>query len=256
MGAVDNESYFESLCAQEQYLQTNYSETQSIIKILKSLANEEASDEEIIALLKKLTDKYQSLTASSIDLKYSKYDTREAQIAMMNLGEKGARGSELDSVPDFQEYSLLVENINKELLVYMNLLGRLSSDLAKQIELTDTAVTPVIVDDWCPPEEILSILEKFTTETTKTSELRSKLQHYLDQIKMERARFTLENEYSLKETLDKLNMEVNYWRKEWDNIEMLMFGDGPNSMKRMMKNVNTLRSKMMNTMEVPAIDMH
>ena len=60
---------------------------------------------------------------------------------------------------------------------------------------------------------------------------------------MARAKFGLENKYSLKERLSTLTKELNHWRKEWDDIEMLMFGDDAHSMKKMIQKIDSLKSE-------------
>lgn len=240
----DSESpYFDMLCEQEQVLQENHRQLQCVIGLLKDLANPETPEADQILLLQSLSKKYKDLISSSVDLRFIKYQTRESQISALKRTRRNINPSKLQTIEDLGEYVTLHETVGRESLEYVNLLERLSVDLAKQIEIADPAVTEFVVDNWNPPKGIFAILEELENPDTDAADLRSRLSRYLDQIKMERAKYTIQNKYSLQETLSSLNKEVNDWRKEWDAIENLMFGDSSHSMKKMLQNIELLKSK-------------
>ncbi|EDO19223.1 hypothetical protein Kpol_1050p83 [Vanderwaltozyma polyspora DSM 70294] len=235
------EDYFESLCSQEQYLESNYEDLVEVLEGLEGLLDDGCSEERQLELIRGLASGCGKLNGSLIDLKFGKYNTREAQVKM----QKGNNDQKLvNEVSQYQDYFALVETVNQDMLVYINLLERLASDLFIQVEDAQFKDNEVImVDEVAAPVEVQDVLKKYITESSETSVLRDELDKYLNEIKMERAELTIKNKFSLQPTLNELSKEVNYWRKEWDNMEMLMFGDGPNSMKRMMKNIESLRAK-------------
>lgn len=237
-------SYFDTLCEQEQVLQENHKQLHSVIGVLRELASPAKSEADQVQLLNSLSKEYQSLTANSIDLRYVKYKAREAQVAASKKTKSNDAYRKLRDLEGLAEYVTLFESINKDSLEYVSLLERLSVDLAKQIEIADPSVTEFVVDNWNPPAGIYSILEELGDPNIDASDLTSRLGGYLDQIKMERAKYTIQNKYALQEVLQNLNKEVSCWRKEWDSMENLMFGDSSNSMKKMLQNVDSLKSKL------------
>ncbi|CCE61604.1 hypothetical protein TPHA_0A05300 [Tetrapisispora phaffii CBS 4417] len=249
--AYSAEDYFEALCAEEENVHANYGELKKMVSILKDLTNEDSSDEELISKLKELEKVHYAVKKSTADLKFSKFKVRNTEVNVIENSKLNGNndyqhdliGNKINEVENIKEYIETIENLNSDLMIYTNLLGRLSVGLIQQVQVSNTENSEIMINDYPPPEEIVSILEKFNTETTETDDLRGQLDDYLQKIKMDRAKYTLENEYLLKDSLLTLSKEVNYWRKEYDNLEMLMFSDGPNTIMKMMKNVDSLRLK-------------
>ncbi|CCC69719.1 hypothetical protein NCAS_0D01380 [Naumovozyma castellii] len=239
-------TFFESLCEEEQHLQENHENLQAVLKTLNSLTNGTATDAEIEQNLALLSTQYKSLVSNSVDLRYSKYQTRESQLKST---ERVARDAQLmkrrQPTANLREYVNVTESINRHSLEYVNLLERLSVDLAKQVEISDPSVSKFVLNDWNPPKGVQAILDKFADPSADAALLKMELVHYLDDIKMSRAKYSLENKYSLQDKVVNLNTELNRWRKELDDIEMMMFGDGATSIKKMLANVESLRSKIM-----------
>lgn len=235
---------FDMLCEQEQALQENHRRLNAVIKVLSELAEPANSEPEQIRLLKSLSEEYQELVGSSIDLRYLKCQTRESQIAASNKARRNADYSKLQNIDGLAEFVTLYDMVSMDYLRYVNLLERLSVDLVKEIEIADPTVTEFVVNKWNPPKGIFEILDELADPATDVVAVRSRLNGYLDQIKMERAKYTIENKHSLQGTLRDLNKEVSNWRKEWDSIENVMFGDGSHSMKKMLQNIDSLKSKL------------
>ncbi|CCD23996.1 Thp2p NDAI_0C03360 [Naumovozyma dairenensis CBS 421] len=238
-------TYFDSLSEQEQHLQENYSCIKDIFKTLKQLKNKDATDDELKQNLDNLSIYYRDLTRSSIDLKYNKYQTREIQLSHLDkISNEAQTFKRKHKTIYLREYVNTTESINGKSLEYINLLQRLSVDLVRQIEISDPNVSKINVDGWNPPKKIQVLLDKFGEPDADTRELKIQVQRYLDDIKMSRAKYSLENKYSLQEKLSEVTKAVNQWRAEWDNIEMMLFGDGSNSMKNMLANVESIKSKL------------
>ncbi|CAI4039542.1 hypothetical protein SMKI_08G2100 [Saccharomyces mikatae IFO 1815] len=242
MTREEGRTYFESLCEEEQSLQESQTNLLNILDILLALANPKSSDDLLTESLKKLPDLHRELIKNSIRLRYNKYQTREAQ-----LFENAETGRDItagvQNRKSVSEYYSTFEQLNKDTLRYINLLKRLSVDLAKQVEVPDPSVTVYDVDKWVPSEKLQGILEQYCASDTDIRGVDAQIKNYLDQIKMARAKFGLENKYSLKERLSILTKELNHWRKEWDDIEMLMFGDDAHSMKKMIQKIDSLKSE-------------
>lgn len=237
-------TYFDSLCEEDQALQQNYEQLQEVLQTLKNLAEPGKSEDDQLQSLRNLANSHEKLVSNSIDLRYTKYKTRESQVANGKRFRRNENHSKLQNVQGLKEYVTLMEHVNKESLDYVNLLQRLSVDLAKQIEISDTEVGEFAVNNWNPPADMQSILEQLADPEKDSTQLQLQLTHYLDQIKMERAKYTIENKYSLQETLNEVNKEVNYWRRNWNTIENLMFGDSAHSIKKMLQSIDLLKTKL------------
>ncbi|CAI4516056.1 ASN_HP2_G0024070.mRNA.1.CDS.1 [Saccharomyces cerevisiae] len=242
MTKEEGRTYFESLCEEEQSLQESQTHLLNILDILSVLADPRSSDDLLTESLKKLPDLHRELINSSIRLRYDKYQTREAQLLEdTKTGRDVAAG--VQNPKSISEYYSTFEHLNRDTLRYINLLKRLSVDLAKQVEVSDPSVTVFEMDKWVPSEKLQGILEQYCAPDTDIRGVDAQTKNYLDQIKMARAKFGLENKYSLKERLSTLTKELNHWRKEWDDIEMLMFGDDAHSMKKMIQKIDSLKSE-------------
>lgn len=244
MGRESEQTYFDTLCEEEQISQETHEQLHTVVEVLKELANATKSEQEQNELLHSLSKEHRKLTDICIDLRYAKYQAREAQVAASKRTKKNHSNTKLQDTKSLAEYITLCESISKDSLEYVNLLERLSVDLAKQIEIADPKVSEFIVDNWNPPKGIYAILETLGDPTVDPKDIATRIRGYLDQIKMERAKYTIQNKYSLQETLHDLTKEVNSWRKECDSMENLMFGDSSNSMKKMLQNVDSLKFRL------------
>ncbi|EJS43394.1 thp2p [Saccharomyces arboricola H-6] len=243
MTREEGRTYFESLCEEEQSLQESQTKLSNILDVLLELTNPKSSDDLLSESLIKLPALHQDLLKSATRLRYDKYQTREAQL--LEDSEAGRDTSAgVRNQKSISEYYSTFEQLNRDTLRYVNLLQRLSVDLAKQIEVSDSSVTVYEVDNWGPSEKLQGILEQYCAPDTDIRGVDSQIKNYLDQIKMARAKFGLENKHSLKERLSTLTKELNHWRKEWDDIETLMFGDDEHSMKKMIQKIDSLKSEL------------
>lgn len=240
---MDN-SCFERLCEQEQALHENYQHLNGVLQVLRELTDASKDESGQMNALRSLSEGYSSLVASCVDLRFAKYQARESQVAALQRTRRNSNYARLQSVENLAEFITLVETISRNYLTYVNLLERLSVDLVKEIEIADPSVTEFVVDRWNPPKALQPILEDLADCNTDPEAANDRLDGYLDQIKMERAKYTIENRHSLQGILRDLNKEVNDWRKEWDAIENWMFGDSAHSMKKMLQNIDSLKSKL------------
>lgn len=243
----DNENtYFDSLCELEQSLQSNHEVLQNTLQSLKKITDDSASDAVLLKTMEQLRKEYDGLLGSTAELRYFKFQTREHQMSNENRLEIKNREFIIGPrhLPNIKEYVTCVEDINRDSLEYINLLNRLSVELTKQVDISDPNVTEFVIDKWNPPAELQQILDNYSNPNVEADDLNAEFQNYLNKIKLSRAKYSLENKYLLQSHLAELNKEANYWRKELDNIEMMMFGDGPNSIRKMLQNVDSLKAKL------------
>lgn len=273
MSGIENgNEYFDSLCELDNYSQTNFEKLQDVLKTLLKLLKLQSSisnmatttddieneditnavkDDDIIKLLDTLSRDFDSLIETSIALKQAKYQAREAQIQCAEFIE-AANHTRLNRSPfgkDLMEYVDVLECIQRDSLRYTNLIDKLSIDLVKQVEVSDPNVSRVDMDTWRPSKELQEILDQYFNTDEGVSKIDDDLKNYLDQIKLSRAKYTLENKYQLQTKLNELNSEINQWRKECNNMESLMFGDDPRSMKSMLRTIGSLKQRLMNERE-------
>ncbi|KAG0655734.1 hypothetical protein C6P44_005454 [Monosporozyma unispora] len=261
MSSVENGiEYFDSLCELEDYSQTNYEKLQAVLKTLKKLLECEKSnnnDTEILNLLNILARDYEGLLGSSVDLRQAKYQARESEIQSADQMETDNH-TRLNRTPfgdDLIEYIDVMEDIQRDSLRYTTIVERLSIDLAKQAEVSDPEVSKYDMNDWKPSKELQDVLDRFYDDNDKVYEINDGIKSYLDQIKLARAKYTLENKHQLQAKLSQLNKEVSHWRKEWDSMETLMFGDDPKSMKSMLHNIESLKQTLIEEKQQEQDDM-
>lgn len=252
MSGVENgNEYFDSLCELDNYSQTNFEKLQDVLKTLRKLLecqNSPNNDTDILGLLDVLARDYEGLVETSVDLRQAKYQARESEIQSTEQMET-INHNRLNRTPfgdDVRNYINVLEDIQRDSLRYTTKVERLSADLAKQAEVSDTEVSRFDMNDWKPSKELQEILDKYFDENNDTHAIKNDVKSYLDQIKLARAKYTLENKHSLQVRLSQLNKEVNQWRKEWDSMETLMFGDDPKSMKSMLSTIGSLKQTLIN----------
>lgn len=251
------DTHFETLCEMEQNLRTTYEEAQRTLQTLEKLTDEQSTDSELLSLIDKLSENYNDLVGSSVDLRYSKFKNKESEVrcaakVRSSNAAAVARATSTSAQAEssvIREYTTYMETLNRDSLEYINLLNRLAIDLVKQVDISDPDVVEFIIDNWEPPAELKSILEQMSDPNSDLTSAREQLQDYLNSIKLSRARYYLENKYILQDTLKTLSKEVNNWRRELANIEALLFGNGPNSMRRTLSNVEALRSNLVREQE-------
>ncbi|CCH59612.1 hypothetical protein TBLA_0B07960 [Henningerozyma blattae CBS 6284] len=241
-----NNSYFEALSEQEGQLEASHDSVQKTINLLIQLANDNDDDNHKLELLKRLNDEYPKLLKNNTDLYHGKFNAISAKIenepAPLTIHDSNVLADEAKD--SLEECVNEIEEIYRNSQKYINMVNRLSVDLAKQIETADIRKDKYIVDNWLPPKEIEEILQEFTDDDSEAVRLRARLEQYLDQLKMERVKYTLENRYTIEDKLILANKEVNRWRIEWDKLETLMFGRGPNSLKNMLQKNEQLAEKL------------
>lgn len=273
MSGIENgDEYFDSLCELDNYSQTNFQKLQDVLKTLlkllklqssttdtsittRNVENEDTTnaidDNNIIKLLDTLSRDFDSLIETSIALKQAKYQAREAQIQCAEAMETDNH-TRLNKSPfgkDLTEYVNVLECIQRDSLRYTNLIDRMSVDLVKQVEVSDPNVSGVDMESWKPSKELQEILDQYSNTDKDLSKIDDDLKDYLDQIKLSRAKYTLENKYQLQTKLNELNNEINQWRKECNNMESLMFGDDPRSMKSMLRTIGSLKQRLIDGRE-------
>lgn len=247
MSADKENNYFDALCELDQDLNTNHSILQDTLVTLQKLTDDTATDVELLRSLEGLNTCYDRLVDSSTGLLYEKYQTRENEVADGNRLEIENREYIIGTktTPDMRQFVTYLEEINRDALEYMNLLNKFSIDLVKQVDISDPDVSEFIFKNWNPPKELQKIIDEYNeADAVSANELNTKLKGYFDSIKLSRAKYNLENRYLLQKQLTQLNSEVNYWRSELDKMEGMLFGDGPHSIKRMLRNVDSLKEKL------------
>lgn len=249
----NSDEYFDSLCELDNYSQVNFEKLQDVLRTLKKLLKYQDirdgsdSDADILKTLDILSGEYNSLVETSVDLRHAKYQSRESQIqsAEQMETENHNRINRSPFGEGFRKYIGVLGNIQQDSLKYTNMVERLSVDLAKQAEISDANVSRYDMNEWEPSEKLQRILNKYSDDKEGTDSIDAEVKDYLDKIKLARAKYALENKYSLQAKLSQLNEDVNYWRKEWDNMESLMFGDDPKSMRSMLKTIQSLKQSLM-----------
>lgn len=273
MSGIENgDEYFDSLCELDNYSQANFEKLQDVLKTLlkllklqsstidtsittRNVENEDTTnaidDNIIIKLLDTLSRDFDLLIETSIALKQAKYQAREAQIQCAEAMETDNH-TRLNKSPfgkDLTECVDVLECIQRDSLRYTNLIDRMSVDLVKQVEVSDPNVSRVDMESWKPSKELQEILDQYSNTDRDLSKIDDDLKDYLDQIKLSRAKYTLENKYQLQTKLNELNNEINQWRKECNNMESLMFGDDPRSMKSMLRTIGSLKQRLIDERE-------
>lgn len=244
--------YMESLSQLKGKLDTNYELLQNLLEVLSGIVRSD-DEQEVLQLLNKLKDYYDKLISSSTDLRYSKFQSLEARLSDIDqletqnhilMSNKEILGD------DVIEFISVWEDIQQDSLRYLNLLNTLSVQLARQIEVEN--VFKYDMNDWEPSDDLKQLIEQHLLETneagtgedTNSKPVDLQVKEYLNNLKLTRAKYAVDNKYNLKEQLDSIQKECQYWKQEWDNIESMMFGNSPRSMKTILHKVETMKTRL------------
>lgn len=236
--------YFEAICTQEEQLQSNAGELDKAICLLQGLAKEEGSDDEKIQLLKELGAQYEKLSESSTELYLGKFESIEADLVAQEKTEFTGSNRNIENIAECAE---TLQELQQDMQAYMNMLDRLSVDVAQYIDTTDVAESEICVDKQAPTSELLEILNGFIDDNEEPIRIKARLDEYLNNIKMERVQYALENKFTLEERLKEVQSEVSRWRNEWDTLENSLFGDSTSSLVKLIQRNEQLTQKLNDT---------
>ncbi|KAG0676950.1 hypothetical protein C6P41_004487 [Kluyveromyces marxianus] len=139
----------------------------------------------------------------------------------------------------FEEGKLLHETWMR----HLSLISNLSDDLVVKLESHDDSNLVVTNKDPLPPvlKNTIRKYEELGPEQQHIEDIRATLFQYLDDIKAGRAKYALENKYILNTSLQEITKEVSEWSQRWTNIENTLFGDSPNSLKKLIQKADEIK---------------
>ncbi|SCU99440.1 LAFA_0G24080g1_1 [Lachancea sp. 'fantastica'] len=126
---------------------------------------------------------------------------------------------------------------------HINLVGRLSSKLCDPALASDRAIKHQ--DEDLDLEQILKAYDSVGAENLEeTADLKRQLLRWTDAMKMEKARFTLENQHILRDKLKSMTAEVTQWKNNYESVEDTMFGDDAHSITQTIQRIQKLRPQL------------
>lgn len=261
-----NTTFVDLLDEQQGFLEESYEQVNEALRLLYKLADENEADEKKIKTLKKLQEEHPALVKSMANLKSNQSSVMESYNTKVKISPSAdtARSKLFFSYKDASNpdnlfiYTRELRNLNRSWMIHVNLLGRLSMKLCRQLESTgDTS--KIVINRTNPPQEIDEILKQYDSLRSEgendeqiiddANELRYNLLQYIDNIKFSRARYSLENKYLLKDLFEKLTKDVANWRQQWDSLENMLFGESGNSMKKVVQKIESLKKDLDNSPE-------
>ncbi|CUS23029.1 LAQU0S08e00562g1_1 [Lachancea quebecensis] len=227
-------------------LDLNYAYSSELIESLFELSSD-SSDDKTIGAIHALQKTFCSFTTSLADLRdennnaLESYNTKKKLEPFANVA-KSRLSATLDESGNPSALLSYIDEINtgNDLsLEHINLIGRLSSILIEML--------PTELDDSTQNLELSQILEAYDINSTVNEDtecLKEKLLDWIDSVKLEKARYSLENQHILRDSLKNLTLEVTRWRENYDSIEGMMFGENANSISQMLHKVQELRPQL------------
>lgn len=227
-------------------LDVNYAHSSELIESLSVLSSD-STDDKMIEAIRALQTTFHSFTTSLADLRDENINAMEshntkrklepfANVAKSRLSATFDENGNASTLLSYIDEVITGNNLNLE---HINLIGRLSSVLIEML--------PSELDDSTQNLELAQILEAYNTDSKGSEDtdcLKEKLLDWIDSIKMEKARYSLENQHILRDSLKALTMEVTRWRENYESIEGMMFGENANSISQMLHKVQRLRPQL------------
>lgn len=248
----------EHLCEQEEHLTITENCVLDLLDSIDAVLQDTGlNDDALNSKLDSIQQKRDALLEALIDLRASKFETKEDYVLILDrLEDELIKRKRSHKILGIKESAEILEKFQMESLQYTNMLHRLATEIAV-LNRDDNPViasgpnprerpslTTRVNASFLPSTGILQLLNRLHEPQADTNQLRTELTTLLDNVKFSRAQYQLENKYVLHEQVLDLTRQVNRWRKEWDDIETLLFGDGPRSIKSVVKNVENLKQQL------------
>ncbi|AMD21187.1 HEL093Cp [Eremothecium sinecaudum] len=244
--------YMDLLNEQQGYLDENYNLAQEVLDILDGLANEEKSDEDKIALLKSLKKGSDELFSSLINLRINNINSIESYNTKMKIGPSSdvaksklkVSPTDLGNPDNLYNYLKELRLLNFEWMKHLKLLNDFSTDMSFPIA-NQEGTDHIVVNREHFPAELLPVLERYDQHgeaVDDTMKLRSEMMQYFENIRSTRAKYHLENKYLIATSLKELTKSVAAWSSKWENLESLLFGDNPNSIRKLLQSVQSIKA--------------
>lgn len=232
-------------------LEGNFYHLEALLDALQAVVSEENADSERIKALMSLNDEYPSFVKSLASLRDNQtsiiesYNTKMKLSPLASVAKSGLSVSGADGSADLLRlYVNELKMLDNACLEHGNLLGRLSSNLGNQMKQDiDTSIS-VEVSKRDALREIMAKYDSIDGNDDQPEILRQELLDYIDSMKMEKARYSLVNQYMLSDSYKQLTKEVTQWKHQYESLEGIMFGDNPNSIRSMVYKIESLKEKL------------
>ncbi|SCU90075.1 LAMI_0E00518g1_1 [Lachancea mirantina] len=162
-------------------------------------------------------------------------DVARSQLSFSRTGHP--EGSEL------LEYINEVQELELSLFEHQSLLGRLSASLDLSESANERSVRPAKDDD-ATKNVFHQLLKQYSATNSSQDELtklRDQLMELINDQKLEKAQYSLENQHTLKEVFSQLAHQVTEWKEQFQSLEDIMFGNGPRSMLSLFHEVDKMK---------------
>ncbi|SCU81565.1 LAME_0B07690g1_1 [Lachancea meyersii CBS 8951] len=248
MDSKNVESMLDELVA---LLKSNYQLSNGLLDNLQTLVEDSANDSAKNEALMAMRADFGPFMMSMADLRDGHISIIESYNTKLKLGPsadvaKSRLTASIDKEGNITELLQSIYEISESYNLHMehiNLIGRLSS------KLCDTALysskTALGADDELDIDHILDAYETSGDGDVKDIEyLKSRLLGWVDSHKMEKARYTLENQHILRDKLRDMTSEVTRWKANYESIENTMFGDDAHSITQTLRRIENLKPQL------------
>ncbi|SCU79441.1 LADA_0B00672g1_1 [Lachancea dasiensis] len=240
-------------------LEVNYNHADQLFDYLETILMNSTEKSAQIAALQKMSGSFAQLTMSMADLRddhTSVVESYNTKLKLAPLADVAKSRLTVTSNSDGQasemlEYLNEVNDSHNLQLEHTNLIGRLSSNLCDAA----SAFSQVEKEDYFDLESWLQSYKSEDASVETREILKSRLVSWITSIKMEKARYLVENQHILRDMLKSLTSDVAQWRTNYESIESMLFGDAHNSIAKTLLDITNLRQELDRKSEDEDIEM-
>ncbi|SCU92388.1 LANO_0E00650g1_1 [Lachancea nothofagi CBS 11611] len=228
-------------------LNVNHQHSIELLDDLETLVVDSSAESKKTEALKSMRANFARSTMSMADLRDEHTNIIESYNTKLKLGPLAdvAKSRLTVSVDSNGDPSLLLDYITEVNdshslhMEHVNLIGRLSSKFSDSAVSSskDSSNTGAEFD----LEKVLDAYEAENSSPQDTEQLKRRLLDWIDSLKMNKARYSLENQYILRDMLKKLTSDVMQWRQNYESVENMMFGGTQNSIVQTLQKIEKLR---------------
>ncbi|CEP62607.1 Thp2p LALA0_S05e09406g [Lachancea lanzarotensis] len=243
-------------------LKSNHQHSNELLDNLALLIEESVDDVHKMEALSAMRHTFGQFIMSMADLREEHTNVIESYNTKLKLGPsadvaKSRLAVSVDSEGNESELFQLVyemcENYNLH-MEHINLVGRLSSKLCDPALASRSAAGDR--DDAFDLKQILEAYNSLGDEDVEdTANLKLQLLRWTDSMKMENARFTLENQHILRDKLKSITAEVTQWKKNYESVENTMFGEDPHSIMQTIQRIQKMKPQLVLAKQEEDVDM-
>ncbi|KAH3899326.1 Thp2p SCDLUD_004765 [Saccharomycodes ludwigii] len=231
----------ESAFLQEsKHLSANYDLLNGKILPLLQTISDSTDEQEITESVRELKKLHREtiltlskVQAGSINISESR-KVRENMILMKSKGRIKMKFGE----NKISEYFSALHSFNLKCLTHVNYLNRLSVEPVHQYSISEG--DKIVANRTCLSDPVHKIIDEYLNEQQlfeDTQKLRNELLNIVEEIKLTRVKYALEDKEVLQEEFSKITKDMQSWQRKYSELESALFGSSSNSITSIINSV-------------------